>query len=244
MDNHNNQYFLYGGVFSILFSLSLLASILFIASKTNKAINYTQTDNMIVTVSLEQLPNLSATPVAKSDPQDNKSDDSEIDSLDDIFDSIDSEKIVYSKNSVVKDVPKVDNEFLKKIQIRKNIKHEKRETVKRNISKPISLQQSDFKSKDTREEQSGGEKNIYYAKVQNLLYQSWQQPSQNFQQSKVMIKITSSGKMSYQIKQVSGDAAFDLALKAHLEYLLDTIFPISPDGLSIIFETYFKSKEQ
>lgn len=244
MDNPSRQYFLYGGLFSLLFSSLLLLGMFWLISKNKHQSHFTQTDNIIVTISLDTKKVIQMMPDSQDEPVEKLQED-ELEDLDDLFDSIDSEEIVYSKKTVVKDnKPKIDNEFLKKVQTRKNIKHENTAVKKRNISKTISLEQSKFKTENKAQSQSGGEKNIYYAKIQNILYQNWQQPSLSFQQSKVMITISASGKMRYSVKQVSGDVLFDEALKAHLEYLLDTIFPISPDGLPITFETYFKSKEQ
>ena len=230
--------------FSLSFFLILLLSMFGMISHKRSSVSYTKTDSIIVSISMDD--SKITRPPPKPVKKEEDTDDEVIDeSFDDIFESIDTEKIIYSKNTKVKEsLEKVDQEFLKKIQTRKNIKSTTHKTKKRTLLETKSLEESKFNSKEKALKKSGGEKNIYYAKVQDVLYQGWHQPSQSFQQSLVIIKISSSGIMRYVLKQVSGDMAFDKALKAHLEYLLDTIFPVSPDGLSVTFKTYFKSKEQ
>lgn len=205
---------------------------------------YTQTDNVEISVNLDAI-TLDHAPSKKIDtmarPTDTLEDPNE--NIDDLFDSIETEKIVYSKKSVVKDKPDVvDQEFLKKIQTRKDIKHEKDTSVKKEIQEELNLEYSKFKSEKKSAKASGGINDVYKAKVYALLYRGWTHTSESFRRVKVYIRISATGKMHYKMKQVSGDSKFDASLQAHLEYLLDTIFPISPDGKSVTFNVDFTTK--
>ena len=206
--------------------------------------SFTQTDNIMISVSLDDITiDRPKTQSIEKMAQPDEALDDPTENIDDLFDSIDSEKIVYSKDSVVKeDQAVVDKEFLKKIQTRKTIKHEKESRVKQQSTKELELEYSKFKSSEKSARKSGGEHDVYKAKVYALLYRGWTHTSESFRMVKVDIRISPQGKMRYKIREVSGDSLFDSTLQAHLEYLLDTIFPISPDGKSFHFEVKFSTK--
>lgn len=244
MDNNKSQYFYYGGIFSAsVFTVLLLSLYLMIRFEISTPV-YTQTDNVLISVNLDAITLDNAKSIDTNKmalPSDELEEPSE--NIDDLFDSIDSEKIVYSKDSVVKDTSDVvDQDFLKKIQTRKDIKHEKDTTIQKQSVEELNLEYGKFKSDNKSLKASGGEKDIYKAKVYALLHRGWQHTSQKFRLVKVDIRISTAGKMRYKIRQVSGDSLFDSSLQAHLEYLLDTIFPIPPDGESFHFEVKFSTK--
>lgn len=244
MDNQDSKYFLYGALYSFSLFFALILTLFMILTLSTPVTSFTQTDNIMISVNLDDMTidrpksqslDKMAQPVETlDDPTEN---------IDELFDSIESEKIQYSKNSVVKeDQEVVDKEFLKKIQARTEIKHEKESRLKKQSQKELELEYSKFKSIEKSTQKSGGVHDVYKSKVYALLYRGWTHTSKSFRVVKVDIYINAQGKMRYKIREVSGDTLFDSTLQAHLEYLLDTIFPISPDGKSFHFEVKFSTK--
>jgi hypothetical protein len=238
MDNHKSEYFLYGGIFSFSFFVLLLLALYAAIIYAPKSEFYTDTDNIVVSIGLDDT-NLER-PQTKKEIKESETEEV-VEDLDDIFDSIETEKIVYSKKSVVKENV-VDKEFLKKVQTRTNIKHEKQKQKKRTVTEDLELEYGKFKSQEKHSKASGGVKDVYKGKIYKILYQGWNHTSESYRHVQVYIRISATGKMRYEIKQVSGDSEFDSILQAHLEYLLDTIFPISPDGKAITFKVDFTTK--
>ena len=244
MDNQQSKYFLYGALYSFSIFFILILSLFMILTLSTPVSSYTQTDNIMISVNLDDMTiDRPKTQSIEKMAEPIESLDEPTENIDELFDSIESEKIVYSKDSVVKeDQAVVDKEFLKKIQTRKTIKHEKESRVKQPSAKELELEYSKFKSSEKSAQKSGGEYDVYKAKVYALLYRGWTHTSKSFRIVKVDIHISPQGKMRYKIREVSGDSLFDSTLQAHLEYLLDTIFPISPDGKSFHFEVKFSTK--
>ncbi len=170
--------------------------------------------------------------------------DTPVEDVDSLFESVETEKITYSKNVKVKeDTPVVDPEFLKKIQTRKEIKHDTARAKQQKI-KDLDLEYGKFQTEVKSSPDGGGEKNEYYAKIHQILYRNWYHKSEIARRVVVRIKISPSGTMTYRIKQVSGDVAFDESVKSHLEYLLDQSFPPPPNGSYENLTVNFKSKEE
>ncbi len=199
---------------------------------------YTQSDNIVVMIGVDDVTN--DTPVIQEQTQEVKA-TQELEDLDDIFDSIESESVVNTQHTKVQQNA-VDQELLKKIQTRTNIKHQTRLTQKRVDVEELDLEYGKFKSRQKRAEASGGVKDAYRAKIYKLLYSRWNHRSETYKHVQVYIRISETGKMRYEIKQVSGDTQFDATVQAHLEYLLGTIFPISPDGKAKTFKVDFTTK--
>ena len=242
MDKQQSLYFYYGGIFSFSFFAFLLVLLYVQISASFSPTVFTKTDNILISVSLDDITLDKPLPQKKKKAANPvESVEEVVDDLDDIFDSIESEKIIYSKKTIVKDEPIVDKEFLKKIQTRKDVKHDRDRKVHKKREE-LSLENSDFKSQEKSTKASGGEKDEYKAKVYALLYGGWNHTSEKFERVQVSIRLSAQGKMRYEIKQVSGDSAFDESVQAHLEYLLDTMFPKSPDGKPVHFRVYFTTK--
>lgn len=244
MDNLKSKYFLYGAVYSFSLFFTLILALFLMLTLSTPMNTFTQNDNEMISVSLDDI-TIDRPKNDSSEMMDEAVEtlDEPTENIEDIFDSIESEKIVYSKNSVVKENKAVvDKAFLKKIQTRTTIKHEKNSRVKAQTKKALELEYSQFKSREKSAQKSGGVHDVYKAKVYALLYRGWSHTSESYRAVKVDIYINGEGKMRYKIREVSGDTLFDATLQAHLEYLLDTIFPISPDGKSFHFKVKFSTK--
>lgn len=236
MANTNSSYFLYGALFSFSFFALILLLLYNMLSFTLSKEFFTQTDNIVVSLGLDDV----RVNQVQAKKQEENSEET-LENLDDILDSIDSEEIVYSKNSKIKDTLN-DQDFLKKLQTRTNIKHDTNTTRADKKTENLSLDYGKFETQEDTKQASGGTKDIYKAQVYKLLYQGWNHSSVSFKEAKVYIRISAAGRMRYEMKQVSGDSEFDSTVQAYLEYLLGTIFPISPTGKSMTFKVKFTTK--
>lgn len=88
--------------------------------------------------------------------------------------------------------------------------------------------------------QSDGEYDEWYAQIEKMMFQQWQQTFyvEEKLQALVHIRITENGIFSYKVVKYSGNAVFDDSLKAMLEECTQIHFPPHPKGKREIAITF------
>ncbi|WP_334085723.1 TonB C-terminal domain-containing protein [Helicobacter typhlonius] len=88
--------------------------------------------------------------------------------------------------------------------------------------------------------QSDGEYDEWYAQIEKMMFQQWQQTFyvEEKLQALVHIVITSNGNFSYKVVKYAGNVAFDDSLKAMLEECIKIHFPPHPKGKREIAITF------
>lgn len=92
----------------------------------------------------------------------------------------------------------------------------------------------------TNVNQNDGEYDQWYAQIEKMMLQQWQQTfyAQEKLQALVHIRIAENGNFSYKIVKYSGNATFDDSLKAMLEECTQIHFPPHPKGKKEIATTF------
>ncbi|TLD96037.1 hypothetical protein LS71_007270 [Helicobacter jaachi] len=92
----------------------------------------------------------------------------------------------------------------------------------------------------TQSNQSEGEYDEWYAQIEKMILQQWQQTFyvEDKMQALVNIRIADNGVFSYKIVKYSGNVAFDDSLKAMLEACTQMHFPPHPKGAREIATTF------
>ncbi|MDH5464108.1 MAG: TonB C-terminal domain-containing protein [Thiovulaceae bacterium] len=243
MDN-KNHFLLYGGFYAFGFS-SLILVLLFIAiNQSKKPTYFSLSDDSIMSISMQEM-NDKATQkyiqdMTKMVKLEAESDKEHIEDADSLFDDVKTESFTYNKEDQIDKNAEVDDDFLKKLQVRTKIEESKTGS---SITKHLNIKDAEQSLQNLEANQAkSGEKNEYYAKVHDILYAQWH-PSSNKDRAVVLITISPSGRFSYKVRQWSGNEQFNKELESHLEYLKEVTFPLPPKQRTITLDINFISKE-
>ena len=149
----------------------------------------------------------------------------------DIFDKIDSSQP--SQNSPIGDNRDKTEQNAPKNESLENLKSATQE-LQNKLNSLSNLTIS------TDSNQGEGEYDEWYAQIEKILYQRWQQTMfiEESVSAIIHIRITNNGVFSYKVVKYSGNSAFDDSLKAMLEECTQTKFPPHPKGSREIAITF------
>lgn len=226
MDN-KDRYFYLGALYAFSITLLIAGLLYYTLTRLVSASYFSMRDDAVVTVSLietvkevtsKQAPLLAPPEESKASTQ----------SAEDLFSDIQASVPLLTNSYKQNNEPVVSESFLKNIQTRKEVKETRDH---KQAAQPI-VDQSDIDIEHLLEQNQAksGEKNPYYAQVHDILYANWHSTQPN-NRAIVKIQISSQGNFSYHVLQWSSNVEFNEELQRHLEYLMQKIFPVPPDGV-------------
>lgn len=241
MDNQNRYFFL-GALYATLLFFLIVLGALWVLTRSPSHDFFSMSDDTVMSVTLIDHATAQATkktvtePLTKTEPTE---------SIEDLFESVETKDLTYSSNQKVQDDnPKIDENFLKKINKRTNIKAKnvalKQKKLDLDLKTPVLNQDQN----SSKKEKLSGIKNAYYSKLYDLLYSGWQPYGYGEQLAIIIIEVHSNGVFTYHVKQWSASTMFNQTLQAYLESLRSKTFPLPESGKSIRVKVNFISKEK
>ncbi len=237
-------YFYISGVISLCLFLLFGATFFYMLFNTTEIKSYGLEKKDFISVSIKKIEKSKAKKTTSSVAEDITVPDQveENVNIDELFSDVWTKNIEKSKK-VKKDKPEVDNKRYNEIARKvKASKEKKVQSFSENIKKINSSEDSNQSS----EVSSADEVNEYLAKIQAIIYEHFNPPSNTQGKSaKVIIELSAIGKMiDFRILRLSDSASFNKEVEKVKARLENVVFPKNPKNTNYMLTTNIISEEK